>query len=109
MQHSSTKENMYIDNYTSFPFQVAPETVGQFTGLTDKNGNKIFEGDIVKTLETDSNGEQRCFPVVQSHGSFWLYDEFLDSKLDFLGSYHKEALEIIGNIHDNPELFEGSI
>lgn len=88
---------------------VDPTTVGQYTGLTDKNGTKIFEGDIVKTLETDSNSEQRCFLVVQSHGAFWLYDEFLDSKLDFLGSYYKEALEIIGNIYDNPESFEGSI
>lgn len=84
--------------------EVDPSTLGECTGLTDKNGKLIFEGDIVKTLETDSNGKQRCFPVVQSHGAFWLYHELLDSKLDFLGSYEKEALEVIGNIHDNPEL-----
>lgn len=89
-------------------FKVDPETVGQFTGLIDKNGIKIFEGDIIKTLETDSNGEQRCFPVIQSHGAFWLYDEWLDDKLDFLGSYEESALEVIGNIHDNPKLLKGT-
>lgn len=86
---------------------VDPSTLGECAGIPDKNDKLIFEGDIVKTLETDSNGKQRCFPVVHSHGAFWLYDELLDTKLDFLGSYEKEALEIIGNVFDNPELLKG--
>lgn len=86
---------------------IEPSTAGECAGIPDKNDKLIFEGDIVKTLETDSNGKQRCFPVVYSHGAFWLYDELLDTKLDFLGSYEKEALEIIGNVFDNPELLKG--
>ncbi|MDE7193035.1 MAG: hypothetical protein K2O14_03595 [Oscillospiraceae bacterium] len=91
---------------TKFVFKVIPQTLGECAGLRDKNGKPIFEGDIVTTLETDDNGK-RCFPVVQSNVAFWLYDELLDSRLDFLGSYENQALEVIGNIHDNPEMIGG--
>ena len=81
---------------------VIPETVGQFTGLIDKNGKRIFEDDIIKTIEG-------AFKVVYEHGAVWLYDELLLSNdhLDFLGSYITESIEVIGNIHDNPELLKG--
>lgn len=81
--------------------EVDPKTVGQFTGMLDKNGEKIFEDDIVKTIEGP-------FKVVCEHGAFWLYDKLLLSNdhLDFLGSYETEAVEVIGNIYDNPELLE---
>ena len=80
---------------------VNSKTVGQYTGLKDKNGMRIFEGDIVKTVEGP-------FKVVCEHGAFWLYDELLLSNdhLDFLGSYISSAIEVIGNIYDNPELLE---
>ena len=75
-------------------FEVIPKTVGQYTGLTDKNGNKIFEGDI---LEQD---------VVQSGTP---HREFVEWDYDLLGNRYDEwsaFFEIIGNIHDNPELLE---
>lgn len=80
---------------------VNSKTVGQYTGLKDKNDTMIFEGDIVKTVEGP-------FKVVCEHGAFWLYDELLLSNdhLDFLGAYKTEAIEVIGNIYDNPELLE---
>lgn len=87
---------------------VVPETVGEFMGKTDKKGKKIFEGDIVQTLETYNGKLRSGFPVVYSLGAFWLYDEWLDTKLDFLGSYENQALEVIGNIYDNPELLKGA-
>ena len=85
-----------------FPVEVVQETVGQFTGLTDKNGVKIFEGDIYK----DSWGK---LSVVE----FFYADEHKTSghgssdriiivglKLDFVPKH----IEVIGNIHYNPEI-----
>ncbi len=87
------------------PEEVIPETVGQYTGLTDKNGKKIFEGDIVKGLFVF--GEISSV-VIFKYGSFgieWNIDEI--KVLDpFLGLRNIEC-EVIGNIHDNPELLKG--
>ena len=75
--------------------QVIPETVGQYTGLTDKNGTKIFEGDIVNLLYSDFYGQDRC-------GKF-VYDDMTNTDIIFrIETSH--AIEVIGNIHDNPEL-----
>ena len=80
---------------------VIPETVGQFTGLTDKNGKKIFEGDIVKA-ERICNGLYWTGCVVWWHGCFAIQgikDSNNVPAIDLFRNY-----EVIGNIHDNPEL-----
>jgi hypothetical protein len=89
---------------------VRPETIGQFTGLTDKNGTKIFEGDFVRV---DDN-VKKIFPQVEdgdvrfARGGFFVgcYGDILRS-LDVIADY-KGVLrgEVVGNIHDNPELLE---
>ena len=88
---------------------VDPETVGQFTGLTDKNGKKIFEGDIVQYQP-----EYWCEPlqsVVEYCADKWNYPAFDLNDHNYaangLQCVHEEGgCEVIGNIHDNPELLE---
>ena len=80
----------------AFAYEVNPSTVCQYTGLTDKNGKKIFEGDIVKI-------------GLGQYEVWWNYDNCsftLSSSRESRGLYlhHNETIEVIGNIYDNPEL-----
>lgn len=92
--------------------EVVPETVGQYTGLTDKNGKKIFEGDIVRYTERRLGGED--VPVVNAvefaEGGFAVHNYFLNHWLwdGANGNIQMEGIEVIGNIHDNPELLGGA-
>ena len=92
-------------------YSVIPETVGQYTGLTDKNGVRIFEGDIVRYAERRLGGEDVsvAFPVTFDEGGFCAHHYFLNNWLrNGLGGNTKlEDIEVIGNIHDNPELLGG--
>ena len=85
---------------------VIPETVGQFTGLTDKNGKKIFEGDIVKIRRAYLNAgyEEDCFYKVAWHKYWngWALINIRDTQSCYLDNVIQG--EVIGNIHDNPEL-----
>jgi uncharacterized phage protein (TIGR01671 family) len=83
--------------------KIKKETVGQFTGLTDKNGVKIFEGDLFEWTSKDTDGSlMRQVDVVRwADGGCWVCgkeDECLIHYLQFNPSY--ENLELIGNIHD---------
>lgn len=84
-------------------FEVIPETIGQYTGLTDKNSKKIFEGDILKVV--DQNIEIFIYKVVFTNGVFGtvIKNGGYACALVLLS---KECIEVIGNIHDNPELLE---
>lgn len=88
---------------------VLSETVGQFTGLTDKNGKKIFEGDVVVCRqEINGNWIDYCVEigyVEMKHGAFGLHRKqgYYRPFKDWLEDYE---YEVIGNIHDNPELLE---
>lgn len=82
---------------------VIPETVGQYTGLDDKNGNKIFEGDIVDIL---TENEEIGVVVYENGGYIVFSDGFC---VDFINNIHGTDVEIIGNIYDNPELMNGVI
>ena len=86
---------------------VDPATLGQFTGLTDKNGKKIFEGDIVKHY-----CEHRADGIISIGVVFWDENHCMFLRTSMCGSETPQIwknceYEVIGNIHDNPELLEG--
>ena len=92
--------------YGNYYYQILPQTVGQFTGLTDKNGKKIFEGDIVEFPDHGNGGTK--MGQVQYDDVETLYEIIYEENICIpLGeSFHGFELEVIRNIHDNPELLE---
>ena len=86
-------------------FMVVSDTVGQYTGLNDKNGKRIFEGDIAKVLQ----GKDKDIAYVGfENGAFMLYPKTGNIYERTLWSYwyNDWDIEVIGNITDNPELLE---
>lgn len=93
------------------PIEVDPFTIGQYTGLTDKNGKEIFEGDIIKIVpDCDYSDDYSISKVYSYNGIFCVDyhgDDFDSTALGFLEDYLPDGdFEIIGNIRDNPELLE---
>lgn len=100
------KNNICYIYIAGIPREVEPETVTQYTGLTDRNGVKIFEGDII---EGDLNDDLELGAKWRSEivwGKFgWMCKDRQTLPMD---EYDIREGEVIGNIYDNPELMGGN-
>ena len=122
------KVQLITNAETGVSYEIIPETVGQYTGITDKNGKKIFEGDIVKTQPfydipySEKRKSKQFIGVVKYRVRTFNGNKFY-AKQDYhgewgltfyegFGKYNHYSwgelwgCEIIGNIHDNPELLK---
>ena len=85
-------------------YEVKPETIGQFTGLMDKNGKEIYEGDIVKSI----SGKIGYVIFLRQEMGYVVVWDNCDTRLGHRnrgGGYGCDgSIEVIGNVHDNPEL-----
>ena len=80
-------------------FEVDPETVGQYTGIDDREGEKIFEGDVFKI-----GAEDNIYTVKFDYGCFLAYED--DVQVGILAELATMFIKKIGNIHDNKELLK---
>ena len=103
-------ENFYIIggslNDVGCAYEVIPETVGQCTGLKDKNGKLIYEDDIL--IFTNDDGEKTPYEVQWSEKYAGYVIAMRNGAVDTMDGWDEyyQYFEIIGNIHDNPELLE---
>ena len=94
-----------------------PDSIGQYTGLTDKNGRKIFEGDILSIAQKGNGIGDYFYPplkypsnaIVKWDKCSWMWEIIAEQRyyLTFPDAWCHFECKIIGNIHDNPELLGG--
>ena len=111
--------NLFVDDkgenyeiligYTNYriSYKVVPETVGQDTGLTDKNGKKIFEGYILESHYDEKYPEDVCYELVLWDENGWCIKEGTHEPDHLTEETILKYSVVAGNIFENPELLEG--
>ena len=98
-------------------YEINPSTLGQYTGLKDKNGKRIFDGDILHIARIADGLCGYYQPPLDYHVNVvvkwdlcaWMWETLCEDKryISFPDAWCHYECEVIGNIHDNPELLEG--
>lgn len=94
-----------VEKGTEVLYSVSTKTIGQYTGLTDRNGKKIFEGDCFKTYCAGLPVYKHIVGYYPEHFAFMARCIKMNT-VHYLSDYRPSAIEVIGNIYDNPELLE---
>ena len=87
-------------------YRISPSTVGQYTGLKDKNGKMIWEGDVIKWDYTCNEGKSHQVRYDVGSACFVASREHNSNIIDTVFYNDGQHAEVIGNIHDNPDLLE---
>lgn len=113
---SAHPEHFIVSNYSGIMIEVSPDTIGEFTGLLDKNNNKVFEGDLLQfgdhILAVYWDDER--FQWMAKEAIEYPFREYPEEDWDYIelgwiaaevACVGKMTTPIIGNIYDNPEMF----
>lgn len=101
-------DKWYINNKAGRPFayEVRPETLCQFTGLCDKNGNKIWENDILMAHLDESYPEDATYETVEWGVAGFVTREAGSTDREHFDKFDLEHFEVVGNIFDNKKLLQ---
>lgn len=113
---SDSEESLifHADSYKMWEYaEIAPETLCQFTGLCDKNGNKIWENDILMAHLDEFHPEDMTYETVEwgvagwaAHETSSIDREYGSVDREYLNEFDLKHFEVVGNIFDNPELLQ---